>query len=65
MAIVIARIVINVMIEARYSEPHHALIRMNFPNSKMITLAAIGMHFRRNEQHAQSCVSAIRSILIS
>jgi hypothetical protein len=59
MALVIARLVITAMIEADHNEPgitrssivvrivSNALIRMGFPNAKMITPAAIGMHLTR------------------
>ena len=59
MALVIARLVIKVMIDAGHNEPgitrnsivvrivRNALIRINFPNTKMITISAIGAHLTR------------------
>jgi hypothetical protein len=59
MALVIARLVIKVTIDAGHNEPgitrnsivvrivRNALIRMNFPNAKMITTTAIGAHLTR------------------
>jgi hypothetical protein len=59
MAIVIARLVIKSMIEAGQDQPglarnsvvarivYRALFRMNFPNSNMITVTAIGAHLTR------------------
>ena len=62
MALVIARLVIKVTVEAGYDEPgitrnsivvrivRNALIRMDFPNAKMITDTAIGAHLTRWNQ---------------
>ncbi len=59
MALVIAKLVINVMIEAGHNDPgitrnsivvrivYNALIRMGFSNVSMITPAAIGIHLTR------------------
>ena len=59
MALVVAGLVIRVMVEAGHDDPgitrnsvvvrvvRKALIRMNFSNSQMITLTAIGAHLTR------------------
>lgn|GEM_PF-3069521 len=59
MALVIARLVINVIVKAGHNEPgitrnsivvrivRNALIRMKLPDAKMVTLAAIGAHLTR------------------
>jgi hypothetical protein len=59
MALVVARLVIGVMVEAGHDDPgisrnsvvarvvRRALIRMNFSNSQMITLTAIAAHLTR------------------
>jgi len=59
MALLVAQLVIRVMVEIGHEDPgitrnsvvarvvRKALIRMNFPNSNMITLTAIGAHLTR------------------
>jgi hypothetical protein len=59
MALIVARLVIGVMVEAGHNDPgisrnsvvarvvRKALIRMNFSNSQMITLTAIAAHLTR------------------
>jgi hypothetical protein len=59
MAVIIANLVIKVLIESGQNAPgitrnsvvvrviRNALVRMDFPNSKMITPSAIGMHLER------------------